>query len=303
MAWWFAPDVTSWAKSADESMGRRPKQWVLDPTGTEWLRKEPLSWRASELAIEATTLELARRCGYPVAFGTCCTWRREDGDVVRGFVSRKFQEGVEEQTTGGQLIATRVTLPEDLNNEQSERMLRVKTTPELTREVLLEEQRRYSVDLIRPFVRMLVFDAWIGNVDRHSANWAILVRNRLHGSACRLAPMYDTAGCLLAELKEETVQARFANPVEMTALKGYIAKCPSGFGDGRSTPNMPHETLLDTLQTWPEWQECAPALISFFSNNLAMVDSVLKDVPDGWLTPRRKQLIRQLLEGRGKMLL
>jgi hypothetical protein len=66
---------------------------------------------------------------------------------------------------------------------------------------------------------------------------------------------------------------------------------------------MPHETLLDTLQTWPEWQKCAPALISFFSNNLAMVDSVLKDVPDGWLTLRRKQLIRQLLEGRGKMLL
>jgi len=147
------------------------------------------------------------------------------------------------------------------------------------------------VKLIDPFVRMLVFDAWIGNGDRHSANWAILVRSELHGSACRLAPMYDTAGCLLAELTDETIEQRFRKGMEDDAVDRYIAKCGSGFGDGVSLTGLTHARMLDEVRRWPEWQKCAPGLVAFFSNNLAMVDGVLEEVPDEWLSSRRKQLI------------
>ncbi len=301
MPWWYTPDVTAWTKSAEEPLGLRPKHWVIDATGTEWLRKEPLSWRPSELAVEALTLELARRCGFPVAFGTCCTWQVA-GQVVRGFVSRKFQDSLESQTTGGQLIAPLIGLPDDLTPDDAEHQRRVRTTLALTRTVLEDQQRRYSVELIRPFLRMLVFDGWIGNGDRHSANWGILVRSALHGSACRLAPMYDTAGCLLANLREDSIDGRFRTGQEDEALGRYLAKCPSGFGDGERAPGVLHASLLESLRGWPEWPEVAPPLVSFFSNNLAMVDSVLEEVPDDWLSARRKQLIRRLLGGRVKML-
>ena len=238
--WWFTPDVTNWIKTADEVIGLREKLWVVDSLGALWLRKKPLSWRATELAIEAFTLELARRCGYGVAFGRCCTWKTEDG-VIRGFVSRKFHDTTEEQSIGGLLLAPKLDLPADLAPDVVEARRRAWSTIELTREVLREQEVRYRVDLVAPFLRMLVFDAWIGNGDRHSANWAILVRGSLHGSGCRLAPMYDTAGCLLADLTDETVERRFGAGMEDAAVQRYVEKCRSGLGTGWQSRASPTE--------------------------------------------------------------
>jgi hypothetical protein len=267
MRWWFTPDVTSWTKTADEWIGLREKLWVVDAFGASWLRKKPLSWRATELAIEAFTLELARRCGYNVAFGRCCTWTDETGSI-RGFVSRKFHDTTEQQFVGGQLLAPRLDIPADLPPDVVEARRRALSTIELTRSVLIEQGTRYHADLVNPFLRMLVFDAWIGNGDRHSANWAILVRGSLHGSSCRLAPMYDTAGCLLADLKDETIERRFAPSLEDAAVERYVEKCRSGFGDGVAEPGILQRDLLAQLRTWPEWKEIAPPLIEFFCENL-----------------------------------
>jgi hypothetical protein len=301
MRWWFTPDVTSWTKTADEWIGLREKLWVVDSFGASWLRKKPLSWRATELAIEAFTLELARRCGYNVAFGRCCTWEAEDG-TIRGFVSRKFHDTTEEQFVGGQLLAPKLDLPAELTPDAVEARRRALSTIELTRGVLKEQEDRYCVDLLAPFLRMLVFDAWIGNGDRHSANWAILVRGSLHGSSCRLAPMYDTAGCLLADLTDETVERRFGSGLEDAALQRYVEKCRSGFGDGMEEPGILHRDLLERLRTWPEWKEIAAPLIEFFSENLPVVRDLLSEIPPDWLNERRKHLIRRLLEVRVMML-
>jgi hypothetical protein len=262
------------------------------------------SWRATELAIEAFTLELARRCGYNVAFGRCATWETKNG-VVRGFVSRKFHDTTEQQFVGGQLLASKLELPADLTPDVLEARRRVLSTLELTRDVLREQEGRYRVDLLAPFLRMLVFDAWIGNGDRHSANWAILVRGSLHGSACRLAPMYDTAGCLLADLTDETVERRFGSGQsgqEDAAVQRYAEKCRSGFGDGVAKPGLLHVDLLERLRGWPEWSEIAAPLIGFFFENLPVVSDLLGEVPSDWLSERRKDLIRRLLEARVMML-
>jgi hypothetical protein len=302
MRWWFTPDTTSWIKTAEETIGRREKLWVIDSFGASWLRKCAVPDRASELAVEAFTLELAQRCGYEVAFGRCCTWHTEDGSVARGFVSRKFHGAAEQQTIGGQLLASVLELPADLSPAEVEAQRRALSTIELTREVLRAQEKRYHVELIRPFLRMLVFDAWIGNGDRHSANWAILVRSELHGSACRLAPMYDTAGCLLAELIDRTVANRFCAAQEATALCRHIEMCRSGFGDGTKAPGILHRDLLGKLQQWPEWRDVAVPMISFFSNNLPLASELLEEIPAEWLSDQRKHLARRLLELRVKML-
>ena len=166
----------------------------------------------------------------------------------------------------------------------------------------MEQEVRYRVDLIAPFLRMLVFDAWIGNGDRHSANWAILVRGSLHGSACRLAPMYDTAGCLLADLTDETVERRFGSGMEDAALQRYVDKCRSGFGDGVAEPGIHHRDLLERLRKWPEWKEIAAPQIEFFFENVPVVTDLLGEIPPDWLNERRKHLIRRLLETRVMML-
>jgi hypothetical protein len=224
---------------------------------------------------------------------------------MRGFLSRRFHDTTEEQTVGATLLAAEIGeagLPSDLSSDAAEDRRRVMSTLELARTVLKKQEQRYGVALLRPFLGMLVFDAWIGNGDRHSANWAILVRGPLHGSVCRLAPMYDTAGCLLANLTDESVQSKFGSGDETSAIAHYIAKCPSGFGDGVDDPGILHANLVEKLRRWPEWSEIAPPLISFFSKSLGIADALLMEVPTDWWSERRKQLVRRLLEGRVNML-
>lgn len=54
------------------------------------------------------------------------------------------------------------------------------------------------------FARMVAFDAWIGNGDRHQDNWSVLLPE--DESRCRLAPMYDPAACLGTELQDGHLQ-------------------------------------------------------------------------------------------------
>ena len=162
--------------------------------------------------------------------------------------------------------------------------------------VLEEHARRHDADLLHPFLRMLAFDAWIGNGDRHSGNWALLSR----GSSRRLAPMYDTAGSLGAELQDATVMKKLAQGE--AAIAQYVRGCRSGFGDGVAVAGVLQQDLLARLRHRPEWTAIIGDFAAYVSNNLTMVGDVLADIPDGWLTAPRKELARALLVARAKML-
>ncbi|MCI6989079.1 MAG: HipA domain-containing protein [Campylobacter sp.] len=55
------------------------------------------------------------------------------------------------------------------------------------------------------FWDMFVVDAYIGNFDRHSRNWGILV-NEID-QICTLAPVYDNGSALFAGLLEDDIQS------------------------------------------------------------------------------------------------
>lgn len=290
MAWWYAPDVSAWRVVEQEPRGLRAKAWVLDETGQRWLRKGHRSSRPYEPTIEALTLELASRCRFDVAYGRACSWTDPLGAELRGFVSRKFHDDSESQHTGGELVQSVLDVPFDTSSEKQ--AARPHVTIDVVRQVLDAQGQRYAADLTAPFLRMLVFDAWIGNGDRHSGNWAVLIR----GSSARLAPMYDTAGCLGAELLDDKVSKRLGT------IERYVQGCLSGFGDGSSITGIPQAELLVRLALWPEWHGVASPLITYISDNLNMVDDVVSEIPDTWLTPPRKELARALLGARAKML-
>lgn len=293
MSWWSVPDVTGWRPVQDEPRGLRPKRWVEDDTGTgqRWLRKEHRASRPYEPAIEALTLEVARRCGFDVAHGRACLWD-QGGAQKRGFVSRHFHDDSETQHTGSELVAAVLDAPYETASEKT--AARALVTIDVVRAAIERQAERLGADLMTPFVRMLAFDAWIGNGDRHAGNWAILV-GRARG---RLAPMYDTAACLGAELQDAAV-TRLS---DRDALGAYVRGCRSGFGDGGTMPGIFQRDLIDQLRSWPQWSEVAPPLFAFVDANFAMVDQILAEIPDEWLPERRKHLARALLKARVKML-
>jgi HipA-like protein len=279
---WRELDVTGWHIESPEPRGKRAKAWLVAPDGSVWLRKEPLVSRPAEVAIEAATARLARAVGLEAPETHACVW--EDGK--RGLLVRRFLDPHQETLASGseRLRVTYQDYDPELYGHHTLR--RVMASLELF------ELAAKGADLLRPFARMLTFDAWVGNSDRHQENWAILVNAA--GSA-RLAPTFDTAACFGAELDD----AKFS-PAHLTQAKieKYIERCRSGFGDGTAHGLVSQATVVSELAAYPVWVDNVCTWVAAFEQEIDAASTFLATIPDGWLSPARRAFAERLLRQR-----
>jgi hypothetical protein len=257
----------------------------LGTDGFNWLRKEPRALRPYEPAIEALMLQLAREVKLPAAEGAACEWV-EAGQYKRGIVVRSFVDRAREQLASGTELLSR-------HDASYEPEAKWQHTVQRVRDVLAQQESQGAQDLMLDFARMLAFDAWIGNGDRHQDNWSVIISEG--SGVCRLAPMYDPAACLGTELQDGNIQL---DPRRRTdeALRRYIARCPSGFGDGKRAVTLMQ--VVDTLKEWPEWGTHAASWLAAFRNGLNTVKALLPSVDSSWLPDHRKTFITTVLEHR-----
>jgi len=139
---------------------------------------------------------------------------------------------------------------------------------------------------------MLLFDAWVGNSDRHSENWSIIVRG---DNAARLAPIYDVSACFGSNLQDD--HALLVSPVDRS-LNAFVANCQSGFGDGQRQILMSEVVRRLTLQ--PAWPGARARLLPKFRRfvDQGILESYFRTIPDDWLSSPKKRLVRMLLEQR-----
>lgn len=298
--WWRPVDVTYWADYANESRGhRRPKIWVKDPSGEIWLRKEPpppdpsrpTTARRSEPAVEVFALELSKRAGIDAAEARPATWLGQ-----RGVVSRRFHDADEQHHPGAELLG----LPEESASTPESRQRRdaayAAATLDRVRDQLRELEDKHGVSLIAPFARVLAFDAWLGNGDRHSGNWAIVSSPR----GWRLAPMYDPAACLGVELTDER---RELTGTTDEVVRRYAERCGSGFGGGADgRPGISMVELTQKLAKWPEWDATISELLPIFVDLTQKAEMLLTEIPDSWLSAERKRFAARLLAHRVTLL-
>jgi len=237
-------------------------------------------------------LELARRAGIPVA---------EAKPAIRsgayGIISRRFHEDVEEHHPGAELLGLPSESGSGADAKQLRDEARASATLERVRDELSELEQEHGVSLLEPFARMLVIDAWLGNGDRHSGNWALVTGP----GRSRLAPMYDPTACLGVELTDGRREL-VAPTAEI--ITRYARRCPSGFGggitDGRS--GIPMGEVLGKLEEWPEWRTAVSELKPRIVELLATVPALIEEIPDEWLPPDRKRFAAQLLSHRVRLL-
>jgi hypothetical protein len=73
---------------------------------------------------------------------------------------------------------------------------------------------------------------------------------RSANGASRLAPMFDPAACLGVEL-DDSKPLLNAPQSDSAAIRKYIARCPSGFGDGKELVKL--TDVIAEFKEWPEW--------------------------------------------------
>ncbi|VAW00781.1 hypothetical protein MNBD_ACTINO02-1991 [hydrothermal vent metagenome] len=184
-------DVTDWeTASTIEPIGTRPKQWLLDGSGSSWLFKEARSdderpsgqdWAekavaelAKLLEVPAATVELARRSG------------------TRGVISRNFVNKAASLVHGNELLsANDPAYPQDQLRNDTPGYNVAAIRDVLGPYVDHAGGTRRARSAFDGFFGYLVLDAWVNNTDRHHRNWGIVLEPT--GS---LAPSFDHGSSL-----------------------------------------------------------------------------------------------------------
>src|SRR6266542_225545 len=287
MADWHELDTTAWDIVSAEARGKRPKEWVREPAGARWLRKQPRV-RAGQLfpyepAIEWLMLRLAARAGLAAAEGHASSWTILGEDRL-GIVVRSFVDEASEQLSSGAEVLRGHDSQYPAGNWSQ--------TVALVRDALQAHDAAHTGTEFRlSFARMTAFDAWIGNSDRHQENWGIVTRN---DGRARLAPMYDPAASLGVELDDAHLLLTSTAPARR--VQAYVDQCPSGFGDGSRPVKM--AGVVAEIRSWPEWSKNIRPWIASFGQAMDTLEEDLVGVPEKWLSTPRKQFVLSMLRTR-----
>lgn len=145
------------------------------------------------------------------------------------------------------------------------RLLRMLTIPKVLAE---PHWRQWWIDA-------LLFDALIGNTDRHQDNWGFIFIRSQQKISCRLGPLFDNGTSLGHE--------RFTNHVSRwtdSDYQRYISKGKHHVKWSLKDPIQGHFSLLQrALEQWPDTREAAQAKLNFSSDDLsdAVVDLLKLD--------------------------
>ena len=153
------------------------------------------------------------------------------------------------------------------------------------------------------WVDTLLFDALIGNTDRHQDNWGLVFQrtgDRL--ARCRLSPMFDNGTSLGHERFVERVQGWSAADLDRYIQRGtHHVKWSL-----RETPVInKHAALLRRAAlAWPQTIEIARKRLNFHPDELAACFADLVNLPTPIpLTAERMGFVQRLLKRRHELLI
>ncbi|MEE1650585.1 HipA domain-containing protein [Brachybacterium sp. J144] len=291
-------DVTGWAVSGDEWIGDQKKEWLLEPASDggipprRWLFKPSrrvarlgkqgqdagtITWFDAQ--SEFVACRVAKLIGVPVAEVDLANRADSFGCVSRNIASQ------EEDLQSGDVFLAGVAGPSYIPNAARTRNRtghRLDTIG-LVLDGIDPPNRSMDGDARTAFAGFLVLDAWIGNTDRHSENWALLVGPE--GS--RLAPSFDHGSSLAAGRDDAFLQRK--DPREFA--RGAMAK---KFDGGKTVPLV--DLAKDALCRWG-----GPWISRLRDVDTAQV-AVIVDSAPGLSDHRRTFVLRMLEENRRRLI-
>ncbi len=273
-------------------------KWIIrtkDIKDPQFMVKYPQKFAEQETFTEFFINQLGKTLGFDMAHSGLV---RADGTLV--FATRIFTSP-EETLRHGSLI-----IEDFFKDEKALDRVRRK-----------EEQTFYSIDfvaaLIRHFVgddfshilpkfiKMLVFDAILGSMDRHAQNWGVL-ESVTKPARYRFAPIFDSARALLWSMDEGQIKELSRNA---SAFDAHLRRARPCLGPKRHPSDDRHcnhfEFIANLLELYPDLTERAIREVP--SNVRQRAIQLLHTFPFRTaFSNNRKQLIGKILEERTRTL-
>lgn len=236
-------DVSDWGRADQEELGTKTKQWLVDEHGRRWLFKEPRPRTGDDWA-ERVAADLAEILGLPH-----CTVELAASKGVCGTISLDFtQEGSIHKWS--LTLANRLLWERDPGYPKTQfRGVRSYTVDRVL-DLFMEYGAGQSImpdkELLsapEAFTGYLLFDAWIGNQDRHHENFGILFPvNAAVSLAPELAPSFDHAAALGQTILDSERETRLSTKDKNQALPAWLLRA-RGALYGQETDKKPLSTF------------------------------------------------------------
>jgi hypothetical protein len=220
---------------------------------------------------------------------------------VRGqlrFLSEYFLREDESLVHGAQIFAGYL----ENDREFVEKVEQMDMSQEIFTFQVVEEAIRaqfpvVSEQIMENFVRLIGFDAVVGNNDRHFFNWGIVTQVTGNRQP-RFSPIYDTARALFWNRNEAALEKFDQKGQFDSFIDRYSTDCyPKTGWDRLSSPN--HFSLIQKVaQERPKYREVLKLLNQ--SDLPQKVEALLHDEFDGMFSERRKRFILCCLQMRLK---
>lgn len=240
-------EVTSEMRSDVEQLGSKPKFWFkLD--GQNWLFKEARENTGEDWA-EKIASEIAILLGLPTHHSELAVWESKRGCAVKSFLPSEKSILVH----GNELLGG-IVPGYDREKEWGQTDHTFDNIVTVIENLFPSETaRRVAASRM---VGYLVFDALVGNTDRHHQNWGVLIEqrvvpDRLPTFVLQLAPTFDHASSLGRELTDEARNRKLSEG----SMERYIRKGRGGiFENPHSKHGLSPLALTEMLaHRYPEF--------------------------------------------------
>ncbi len=244
-------DISEWASKVSSTKGTRDKGVVFSPDdGEMYFIKFPMIREKRDYSMETWSEIIAYEVGTALGFNVL----RYDFAVKDGRAGCISKNMVEE-TSNSYLIEgdSILTAYDPTYDPEDKSMYNKYTFPFVMRAFDNLHLGQWKKD----FVRILLFDAIIGNSDRHQSNWGFINHiTKKDGHVVpemTITPIYDSGCCLGREFSEEQVKERLA---DNNRLLSYVNK---GLAELRPNSNsdkkVNHFDLLKSILENSEWHD------------------------------------------------
>ena len=255
-----------------------------------YIAKVGQKWYPNESITEHLLTRIGQRLGVRIA-DSRLIW-------VRGqlrFLSRYFLRRDESLVHGAEIFAGHLADRQFVEEVEQRDEARDVFTFQVVEESVKSRFPEHGTEIMADFVRLLGFDALVGNNDRHYFNWGVITQ--VMGSrAPRFAPIYDTARALFWNTTEEKLADVEAQKRVAPFLTKYVDLCmPKTGWDGLKGLN--HFALVEKIAR--ERTEFREVLRPLGAVDLAAETvELLGQEFDGLFTRRRKKFVVECLGNR-----
>ena len=286
-------DVHPEWETETEKMGSKEKFWFRDPDAHEcdWLFKFPTENTGQHWA-EKVAYEIAHRMRILAPRVELAQCHVKDGKLSRGSATRQFSSEYE-LYHGNQILAgmDEAYDPDRRFGQSMHTVLRIFDSMRVFKEDDFAQHCREKL------AEYLVFDAVIGNVDRHHENWGILRKRDKGGWRGRLAPTFDHASSLGRELRDTGGSKSRQRYLNEMGIERYAGRAHGAVFIGESSRRGPSPLeLVRWCVKQSDYQVLFRKALRKADNlTIESVEEVVSKIPGSWMTDLSREFVLRLV--------